>query len=195
MTNDGLAMQHTELTRFLFDAKDHGYADIQRGRPTAERDHSLTMGCESGDWRFHDNFFGGEPYGGRAELPLRGPEKFSGGPSCTAWPSTAPSKSSGVRRPFTETAVRSMRPASPADSSTGGVASDGTYPRPPTRVGGSVRRFKVEVRKYREVERKPQHQPRGGLARPLRRPVVRGDQLSCDRSGHPDHFRAGRPRV
>jgi Domain of unknown function (DUF5680) len=72
VTKDRLATQPADLTRFLFEAKDHGYADIQRVRPTAERDHSLTMDYESGDWRFHDNFFGGEPYGGRAVVFVKG---------------------------------------------------------------------------------------------------------------------------
>jgi Domain of unknown function (DUF5680) len=72
MTKERFATQPADLTRFLFEAKDHGYADIQRVRPTAERDHSLTMDYESGDWRFHDNFFGGEPYGGRAVVFVKG---------------------------------------------------------------------------------------------------------------------------
>jgi hypothetical protein len=146
MTSARLTRQHADLTRFLFEAKDHGYADIQRARPTTERDHSLTIGYESGDWRLHDNFFGGEPYGGRAVVFVKGrplcsevPRSSRTGPSRTPWASTAPSKTSGARRPFTETAGRSMGPASPAGSSTGGVASDGTYPPPRLAPGPSGR--------------------------------------------------------
>ena len=37
-----------------------GSADLVR-----EEDGSQTIAFEDGDWRMHDNFFGGEPYGGR----------------------------------------------------------------------------------------------------------------------------------
>jgi len=30
-----------------------------------ETDKSTTMIFEDGDWKYHDNYFGGEPYGGR----------------------------------------------------------------------------------------------------------------------------------
>jgi hypothetical protein len=66
------ASPSADLTRFLFEANQHGYAAGQRARTTKERDHSITIDYESGDWRLHDNFFGGEPYGGRAVVFLKG---------------------------------------------------------------------------------------------------------------------------
>lgn len=59
------------LIRFLLDANRRGYSAGAAVTKTAERDRSTTIVFETGDWRFHDNYFGGEPYGGRAVAFLR----------------------------------------------------------------------------------------------------------------------------
>jgi len=56
-------INNEELRKFINIAdKPHadGTAEINR-----EPDHSSTIVFDSGDWKMHDNFFGGEPYGGR----------------------------------------------------------------------------------------------------------------------------------
>lgn len=57
-------MNTTDLLRFLRAAHQRGYAAGASARTVREVDHSTTIVC--GPWRFHDNYFGGEPYGGRA---------------------------------------------------------------------------------------------------------------------------------
>jgi hypothetical protein len=52
--------------QFLREAHQRGYAAGQDARTVREPDHSTTIAYRSGAWRFHDNYFGGEPYGGRA---------------------------------------------------------------------------------------------------------------------------------
>jgi len=61
-----------DLLRFLRDAHRRGYAAGQNAPTVREADHSTTIAYESGAWRFHDNYFGGEPYGGRAVVFLNG---------------------------------------------------------------------------------------------------------------------------
>ena len=58
-------METTDLVRFLRDANQHGYAAGQAARQRREADRSTTIAYEAGEWTFHDNYFGGEPYGGR----------------------------------------------------------------------------------------------------------------------------------
>lgn len=36
------------------------------------KDNSRTIEYENGDWRYHDKYFGGEPYGGREIVHYRG---------------------------------------------------------------------------------------------------------------------------
>jgi len=45
------------------DAGRPGYAAGGSAVKTREADHSTTIVLEHGDWKFHDNYFGGEPYG------------------------------------------------------------------------------------------------------------------------------------
>ena len=59
-------MDTADLLRFLRDAHRRGYAAGQTAPIVREADHSTTIVYESGTWRLHDNYFGGEPYGGRA---------------------------------------------------------------------------------------------------------------------------------
>jgi len=55
------------LKDFLVEANVAGYAGGEEKRWQKEADNSTTITHKSSDdkWLFHDNFFGGEPYGGR----------------------------------------------------------------------------------------------------------------------------------
>jgi uncharacterized protein DUF5680 len=65
-------MDQAALLRFLMEASRCGYAAGSSAVQTREADHSTTIVLEHGDWRFHDNFFGGEPYGGREVVFFKG---------------------------------------------------------------------------------------------------------------------------
>jgi hypothetical protein len=54
-----------ELCRFLVRAKRSTYASGDAAGKIVNGDASTTLIFEDGDWRYHDNYFGGEPYGGR----------------------------------------------------------------------------------------------------------------------------------
>lgn len=54
-----------QLLNFLAEANRAGYASGQDGVSEKQKDGSTTITYKSGDWLFHDNYFGGEPYGGR----------------------------------------------------------------------------------------------------------------------------------
>ena len=58
-------MDRAALLRFLTEASRRGYAAGSSTVQTREADHSTTIVIKQGDWSFHDNYFGGEPYGGR----------------------------------------------------------------------------------------------------------------------------------
>ena len=53
------------LRQFLVDSNKAGYAGGEEKKWVKETDGSTTIPFEKGDFRSHDNFFGGEPYGGR----------------------------------------------------------------------------------------------------------------------------------
>ncbi|MCL5409858.1 MAG: DUF5680 domain-containing protein [Patescibacteria group bacterium] len=53
------------LRQFLVDSNKAGYAGGEAKKWIKEADGSTTIPFEKGDFRSHDNFFGGEPYGGR----------------------------------------------------------------------------------------------------------------------------------
>ena len=57
-------MDLQRLGAFLVAANQAGYASAE-SRVTDEVDGSHTIVFECDDWRLEDNFFGGEPYGGR----------------------------------------------------------------------------------------------------------------------------------
>jgi hypothetical protein len=65
-------MDTSDLVRFLLEANQHGYAAGRAARQRREGDHSTTIVYENGDWTLHDNFFGGEPYGGRSVVSRKG---------------------------------------------------------------------------------------------------------------------------
>jgi hypothetical protein len=54
-----------KLKDFLLEAKKYGYASGDKNQKIKEPDGSKTIFYERGDWKYHDNYFGGEPYGGR----------------------------------------------------------------------------------------------------------------------------------
>ncbi|MBI4225463.1 MAG: hypothetical protein HY617_04030 [Candidatus Sungbacteria bacterium] len=53
------------LRQFLVDSNKAGYAGGEEKKWIKESDWSTTIPFQKGEWRSHDNFFGGEPYGGR----------------------------------------------------------------------------------------------------------------------------------
>ncbi len=55
----------TELCKFLAKAKKATYASGDEAQQIKEKDNSTSLYFEEGDWKYHDNYFGGEPYGGR----------------------------------------------------------------------------------------------------------------------------------
>jgi hypothetical protein len=54
-----------ELTNFLLTANQKGYAGRKNGTWIEEKDHSTSINFQAEPWRSHDNYFGGQPYGGR----------------------------------------------------------------------------------------------------------------------------------
>lgn len=64
-------MDKKALINFLIKAKRDGYAS---GETTTkkENDGSNSTRCEIGDFKFHDNWFGGEPFGGREVVFYKG---------------------------------------------------------------------------------------------------------------------------
>lgn len=54
-----------QLCKFLVKAKKATFAAGDLSEKTVENDNSTTFKFEEGDWKYHDNYFGGEPYGGR----------------------------------------------------------------------------------------------------------------------------------
>lgn len=57
------------INDFLIEANRQGYASGISGKK--EKDKSTTIEYSKGDWKFHDNFFGGEPYGGREVIFIK----------------------------------------------------------------------------------------------------------------------------
>lgn len=53
-----------EIHSFLKRSNEAGYANPEV-HSTNETDGSHTIKYAEGDWKFHDNYFGGEPFGGR----------------------------------------------------------------------------------------------------------------------------------
>ena len=58
-------MNLSELKEFLIASNQAGYAGGKQKKWTKEPDGSTTIPFEKGHWKSCDNFFGGEPYGGR----------------------------------------------------------------------------------------------------------------------------------
>ncbi len=60
------------LCQFLVDSNNAGYAGGEKKKWIKEPDGSTTIPFEKGPWKSHDNFFGGEPYGGRTVVFYEG---------------------------------------------------------------------------------------------------------------------------
>lgn len=60
-----------QLKAFKKEASGAGYESEGSKNEIKEKDGSTTFWYESGDWKFHDNFFGGEPYGGRTVISYK----------------------------------------------------------------------------------------------------------------------------
>ncbi|MFZ2188062.1 MAG: DUF5680 domain-containing protein [Candidatus Moraniibacteriota bacterium] len=60
-----------DLCKFLVEAKKSTYAAGNTAKKIIEADKSTTLTFEEGDWKYHDNYFGGEPYGGREVVFFR----------------------------------------------------------------------------------------------------------------------------
>lgn len=59
-------MNKESLHEYLLKVAAEGYANKEKEKIwIKEADGSTTIHHEDGSWRMHDNFFGGEPYGGR----------------------------------------------------------------------------------------------------------------------------------
>jgi len=58
-------MRISELTAFLYKASQVGYATGRYKDWTKEKDGSTTISYKASNWEMSDNFFGGEPFGGR----------------------------------------------------------------------------------------------------------------------------------
>ena len=58
-------MRQEELFSFILESNKAGYAEGDLKKWIKEIDGSTTIIFERGVWKSHDNFFGGEPYGGR----------------------------------------------------------------------------------------------------------------------------------
>lgn len=57
-----------KLKAFKIHTSKVGYESENPKYKVKESDGSETITFESGDWKFHDNYFGGEPYGGRTVI-------------------------------------------------------------------------------------------------------------------------------
>ncbi len=58
-------MNSTLIKEFVFKASKATYASGDNSIKHKELDGSTTISFKEGDYRYHDNYFGGEPYGGR----------------------------------------------------------------------------------------------------------------------------------
>jgi len=59
------------LCKFLATAKKSTYAAGETAKKIVEDDKSTTLIFEDGDLKYHDNYFGGEPFGGREVVFLK----------------------------------------------------------------------------------------------------------------------------
>ncbi len=58
-------MDNNKLKEFILEASHNTYANGNEDIRKKQVDGSTTIEYVNGDWKFHDNYFGGEPYGGR----------------------------------------------------------------------------------------------------------------------------------
>jgi hypothetical protein len=67
-----MEIQMNELQKFILEASRATYASGDESIKQKQPDGSTTIRYESGRYAFHDNYFGGEPYGGREAISLDG---------------------------------------------------------------------------------------------------------------------------
>lgn len=60
-----MSLDLDKLNKFLIDSNNAGFTSGESKKWIKEKDGSTTIPFEKGKWRSDDNFFGGEPYGGR----------------------------------------------------------------------------------------------------------------------------------
>lgn len=60
------------LKSFILEASRATYASGDESLKQKQRDASTTIEYKRGSWSYHDNYFGGEPYGGREVVFLDG---------------------------------------------------------------------------------------------------------------------------
>ena len=58
-------MDLEKLKQFILEASHNTYASEDKDIRKVQKDKSTTITYSNGDWSYHDNYFGGEPYGGR----------------------------------------------------------------------------------------------------------------------------------
>jgi len=58
-------MDILQLKQFILDASHNTYASEDVNLRQKQADNSTTIVYEKDNWKYHDNYFGGEPYGGR----------------------------------------------------------------------------------------------------------------------------------
>lgn len=58
-------MDKEHILKFITEAHKAGYATGEAANKFKEKDGSTTITYERGTWKYHDNYFGGEPFGGR----------------------------------------------------------------------------------------------------------------------------------
>lgn len=64
--------QIADLKQFIHDASRATYASGDESIKVKQPDGSTTIEYREDDWVFHDNYFGGEPYGGREVVFYQG---------------------------------------------------------------------------------------------------------------------------
>ena len=60
-----------QLCEFLVQAKKAGYASGVKANKITEKNKSKTIIYKKGDFKYYDNYFGGEPYGGEEVVFLK----------------------------------------------------------------------------------------------------------------------------
>jgi Domain of unknown function (DUF5680) len=60
-----LDVKAEEVQAFLAEARRHGYSVVGAIRPSREPDGSSSLRYVRDGWRYHDNYFGGNPFAGR----------------------------------------------------------------------------------------------------------------------------------
>ena len=58
-------MDLDKLKQFILEAKHNTFASGDSSLEKKEKDNSTSITYSKGEWEYNDNYFGGEPYGGR----------------------------------------------------------------------------------------------------------------------------------